>query len=69
MLTASKIKPALDVQVIGIDQEGNSIAWWTRKDDSWWVSNVRGELGNRDDAGPSWWLFPPKMDLKTRKKA
>ncbi len=68
----SKILPALNQQVVGVsfrDGGFDELAWWTRTDDGWFISDVRGNIGNRDafrkeqskgpDFGPDFWQHAP----------
>lgn len=64
--------PDLGVQVVGISRsEGyEDLAFWTRTDDGWYVSDKNGSLGNRDavtkerSRGPSVWCHAPKIDKR-----
>lgn len=56
--------PSIDEQVIGIlFVEGgfDELAWWTRTNDGWYVSDTFGNLGHRDamtkeeSKGPHLW--------------
>lgn len=66
--------PDLGVQVVGISRsEGyEDLAFWTRTDDGWYVSDKNGSLGNRDavtkerSRGPSVWCHAPKIDKAER---
>ena len=61
--------PDIGAQVVGIlvREDGyDAIAWWTRTDDGWYVSDNRGNMGHRDamtkeaSDGPDWWQHPPR---------
>ena len=61
--------PRTNVQVVGIvtrDDGHDEVAWWTRTDDGWYVSDMRGTVGHRDamtaeqSRGPHWWQHAPK---------
>jgi len=61
--------PAQNEQVVGlIERDGgfDEIAWWTRTDDGWYVSDTRGTVGHRDamtaeqSRGPHWWQHAPR---------
>lgn len=65
--TQSRLLPALDEQVIGIDAvDGDTVSWWTRTEDGWYVSTSRGNIGHRDSmraensVGPSLWTHAPR---------
>jgi hypothetical protein len=66
--------PDLGVQVIGIiSRDGyGDLAWWTRTDDGWYVSDKNGSLGHRDamtrdaSGGPSVWCHAPKIGKAER---
>lgn len=60
--------PAWDDQVVGVvvrDGGFDELGWWTRTSDGWYVSDTRGNLGNRDamrkedSKGPHLWCHAP----------
>ena len=62
--------PDYGVQVVGLlaDPLGfDTVAWWTRTKDGWYVSDTRGNLGHRDamtaadSKGPHQWCHAPKI--------
>ena len=53
--------PEMDVQVIGIDDDGD-VSLWTRTSDGWYVSDKRSWVGHRDVRGPAVWTHIPKTD-------
>ena len=59
--TQKRDLPALDTQVIGIDDDGD-VALWTRTEDGWYVSERRSNVGHRDDRGPALWTHIPKLE-------
>lgn len=61
--------PNVNTQVIGVVErvDGNDeVAWWTRTEDGWYVSNTkgnRGQLGADEKTrsqGPDWWQHAPR---------
>jgi hypothetical protein len=67
-LCEKKQWPAIGQQVVGVverDGRFDEVAWWTRTVDGWYVSDTRGNLGNRDamtaasSKGPHWWHPAP----------
>jgi len=66
--------PDIGVQVVGIiRQHGyDDVAWWTRTEDGWYVSQSRGSVGHQDaitkddSTGPHVWCHAPKIDKAER---
>lgn len=66
--------PSLGQTVIGIMEREDGfdeVSWWTRTEDGWYVSDVRGNLGHRDafrpaeSEGPTWWSHAPWRRTET----
>lgn len=51
--------PALNEQVIGLDDDGDVLIW-TRTTDGWYASDKRSNVGHRDVRGPALWTHIPK---------
>lgn len=60
--------PAIGQQVVGVCN--GEVAWWTRTDDGWYVSDHRDNLGHRDamtpeqSRGPDVWAHTPMTDFR-----
>lgn len=63
-----RIWPDIDTQVIGIVRRDgfDEVAWWTRTNDGWYVSETSGNVGHRDamcrddSKGPHQWCHAPR---------
>jgi hypothetical protein len=61
------LMPALGQQVVGVCN--GELAWWTRTDDGWYVSDHYANLGHRDamtpdkSLGPDLWAEAPTIAL------
>lgn len=58
--TQTRLLPAVNEQVVGVADD--EVAWWTRTDDGWYVSDKRMNIGHRDDRGPTYWAGSPRQE-------
>lgn len=49
----------MNEQVVGL--LGDSVQWWTRTEDGWYVSDALGTLGHRSPRPPQAWQHPPDL--------